>query len=317
MSSIPTQRLGTTGPIVSRIGLGCMGLSGGATPDNLTDEIIARGIEAFRAALAAGITLYDHADIYGRTACEMVFKHCLNAVDGVRERIVIATKCGIRGGYYDLSTDYILKSLEGSLSRLGIDYVDVYQMHRPDPLAHPRDTAKALKRLLDEGLVKHIAVSNYFPEQLRALETYLDSRCIISNQISLSLARLEPFYEGELPWLGSGILDYCMSKEITPLAYSPVGKGWLTGQKPIPDDHPNKVALENTVTELRKIATDKRATPGQIALAWLLAHPAGIIPLVGSNNPEHIADGARAATITLTREEWYALWRAARGKGVM
>lgn len=317
MSDIPVQKVGVNGPIVSRLGLGCMGMSSGAGPQELTDELIERGLGAFKAALDAGITLFDHADIYGRSAAEMVFKSCLESVKGVRERIVIATKCGIRPGYYELESDYILKSIEGSLTRMGISYVDIYQMHRPDPFTHPRETAKGLKSVVERGLVKHVGVSNYFPEQIRALETYLDGMPLVSNQISISLTRLEPIYEGEPPWLGSGVLDYAMARGITPLAYSPLGRGWLSGTREIPDDRPDKPVLEAIVAELKEQAAQKKATPTQVALAWLMAHPSGIIPLVGSNNAEHVAEAAGAASLTMTREEWYRLWTAARGKRVM
>jgi predicted oxidoreductase len=291
-----------------------MGMAGTWNPAEVDSAKIDAAVAAFKAALDAGINFFDHADIYGGTACESIFKNCLAAVPGAREKIVIATKCGIRSGFYELDADYIRRSIDGSLNRMGLDYVDIYQMHRPDPFTHPRETAKGLKAVLAEGLVKHIGVSNYFPEQIRALQAYLDGAELISNQISISLGRLEPIYEGELPWLGSGILDFQMSQDITPLAYSPLWKGWLSGKRDVPADQP---ALAATVAELKVQAEAKNATSGQVALAWLLAHPAGIIPLIGSNNPAHIAEGAGAVNVPMPRQDWYKLWTAARGKGVM
>jgi len=317
MSSIPLQKVGVDGPTVSRIALGCMGISSGATPENLTQDKIDTAIRAFKAALEAGITVFDHADIYGRTASEIVFKSCLQAVPGVREKITIATKCGIRHGFYELDADYILRSIEGSLTRMGLDYIDIYQMHRPDPFAHPRETAKGLKAVVERGLARHVGVSNYFPEQIRALEAYLDGLPIVSNQISISLTRLEPIYEGELPWLGSGVLDFAMARGITPLAYSPLGRGWLSGTRDIPADNHQKEVLHSVLAELRAQAKEKNATPTQVALAWLLAHPAGIIPLVGSNDAAHIAEAAGASDVAMSRQDWYKLWTAARGKPVM
>jgi predicted oxidoreductase len=190
-------------------------------------------------------------------------------------------------------------------------------MHRPDPFTHPRETAKGLKAVLASGKVKHIAVSNYFPEQTRALQAYLDGHPLVSNQISISLSRLEPIYEGELPWLGSGVLDFCMAHEITPLAYSPLGKGWLSGKREVPEDHPSRDILVATIDELKTQAEAKGATPGQVANAWLLSHPSGIIPLVGSNTPDHIREAAGSVNVPMPREDWYRLWKAARGKGVM
>ena len=136
--TLPTCRLGKTGPEVTRIALGCMGMAGTWNPAEVDDAKVEAAVAAYKAALDAGITFYDHADIYGGTACESIFKTCLEAVPGSREKIVIATKCGIRRGFYQLDADYIQSSLEGSLTRMGLDYVDIYQMHRPDPFTHPR-----------------------------------------------------------------------------------------------------------------------------------------------------------------------------------
>lgn len=301
MTQLPTQQLGQTGPVVTRIALGCMGMAGTWNPAEVDDTRIAAAIAAYKAALDAGINFFDHADIYGGTACESIFKNCLEAVPGSRKKIVIATKCGIRSGFYQLDADYIRRSIESSLTRMGIDYVDIYQMHRPDPFTHPRETAKGLKAVLSSGLAKHIAVSNY-------------GAPIVSNQISMSLGRLEPIYEGELPWLGSGILDFLMAHDISPLAYSPLWKGWLSGKREVPDDQP---ILAATVAELKAQAEAKNATPTQVAGAWLLAHPSGIVPLIGSNNPEHIKEAVGAVNVPMPREDWYKLWKAARGKGVM
>src|SRR5437764_5477766 len=134
-SAMPTQPLGPEGVPLSRICLGCMGLAGTWNPAEVGPENRRRAIAAFEAALEMGITFFDHADIYGGTACESIFKDCLAAVPGARERIHIATQVGIRSGYYDHSPDHIRKSIWGSLDRMGIEYVDLYQLHRPDPLS--------------------------------------------------------------------------------------------------------------------------------------------------------------------------------------
>ncbi len=131
------------------------------------------------------------------TACEAIFKDCLAAAPGARKRITIATKVGIRHpyGYYDHSPGYVRKSVEASLSRMGIDYVDLYQLHRPDPLGHPSETAAVLDDLVDRGLVRAVGVSNCYPHQVLSLKRYLRAP-IVSNQISVSLLRLDPIYEG-------------------------------------------------------------------------------------------------------------------------
>jgi len=317
-----TQPFGPDLVPVSRIGLGCMGLAGTWNPAEVGDEHRRRAIAAFEAALEAGITFYDHADIYGGGACEAIFKDCLAAVPGSRNKIFIATKVGIRQGYYDHSPEYIRQSLHNSMERLGVEYVDLYQLHRPDPLSHPAQTAAVLDELVTAGLVKYIGVSNYYPHQVAALRQYLNAP-IVANQISLSLLRLDPIYEGaagapgSVAGIGDGVLDQCKQLAITPLAYSPLGSGWLSGRREVPADHPNRATIERTLSMLRELGPAYNdATPAQLALAWLLAHPAQIIPLVGSNNPEHIREAVGAANINLSRVDWYKLWVAARGERV-
>ncbi|HWE63150.1 MAG TPA: aldo/keto reductase, partial [Chloroflexota bacterium] len=283
MAALPTQAVGRDGPRVSRIALGCMSLSGVRNPAELDADHRRRAIAAFEAALEAGITLFDHADIYGGGSCEAVFKDCLRAVPGVRERIVIATKGGIRQGHYNLSAPYLMECVERSLQRMGIEYIDLYQLHRPDPLTHPAETAGALNTLLRRGVIRAVGVSNYYPEQVRALQRYLDAP-LRSNQLEISLVRLDPIYEG---WDGGdGTLDQCMALGMTPLAWSPLGKAALTGSPPGTANQ----SLNRIGAELVGQAERYHATAAQIALAWLLAHPAGIVPLVGSANPEHIRE---------------------------
>jgi predicted oxidoreductase len=317
---IPTQPFGPKQVPVSRIALGCMGLAGTWNPAEVGPAQRKRAIAAFEASLDAGITFYDHADIYGATACESIFKDCLAAVPGARERIFIATKFGIRDGYYDHSPEHIRNSIRGSLDRMGIDYVDLYQVHRPDPLADPRVTAEALDALVDEGLVRFIGVSNYYPHQTLALRRHLRAP-IVSNQLSISLLRLASLYEGfagatsEGP--GDGVLDQCATLGITPLAYSPLGSGWLSGRKSPPPDDPQRDAIERTLAALRDMSgAYDGATPAQLAIGWLLRHPAGIIPVVGSNDPNHIHEAAAAAKIQLSRTDWHTLWVAARGEAL-
>ncbi len=219
---MPTQLLGADGPPVSRIALGCMGLTGTWNPADMTETHVHRAVAVFEAAMEVGITFYDHADIYGGGTCEDVFKDCLRAVPGSRERIVIATKCGIRQGHYNLSYAYIQEAIDRSLKRLGVEYIDLYQLHRPDPFTHASETARALNELVRQGKVRTIGVSNYYPEQVRALQRYLDMP-IRSNQFQVSLRHLPPIYD-------DGTLDQCEALQMTPLAYSPLGGGVLSGK---------------------------------------------------------------------------------------
>lgn len=292
------------------VALGCMGLTGTWDPAEMNAGREQRAVAAFEAALAAGITLYDHADIYGGGTCEAVFKACLQAVPGAREEIQIATKGGIRSGHYNLSAPYLRECIERSLSRMGIEYIDIYQVHRPDPFTHPAETAHALNAALREEKILSVGVSNYYPEQVRALQRYLDAP-IVSNQIAISLERLDPIYEGldsGKGRAGDGTLDQCMALGMTPLAYSPLGGGALARGEA-------KTERGQKVQEqLKAFAGKYERTPTQIALGWLLSHPSGILPLVGSANPEHIREAAAAADLRLEREDWFTLWTTAWGR---
>jgi predicted oxidoreductase len=298
------------------IALGCMGLTGTWNPREMNAEREKRAIDAFEAAFQAGITLYDHADIYGGGTCEDVFKKCLQAIPGAREKIVIATKGGIRSGHYNLSANYLEECIERSLRRMGIDAIDLYQLHRPDPLTHPRETASALNKALKSQKILAVGVSNYYPEQVRALQGYLDAP-LVSNQIRFSLYHLDPLYEGwptntenTISQTGDGVLDQCMALNMTPLAYSPLGGGGIARGK---EENEKQTAIQD---KLKALGGKYNRTPVQIALAWLLTHPAGVIPLVGSANPAHIAEAVQAVNLRLEREDWYALWTAAWGRKV-
>jgi predicted oxidoreductase len=309
------QNLGSSTVEVSRVALGCMKMAPRLSPDEpLSPQTTNEAIIAFEAALSNGITFFDHADIYGGGACERVFKEVLLALPGVRDQITIATKCGIRGEFYELSQRYIEYAVYQSLDRLGIQYIDLYQLHRPDPLTHPQETASALKKLVADGVVRHVGVSNYYPEQVRALEQYLDGLPLLSNQISISLLRLDPIYEG---WDGGdGVLDQCLALGLTPLAYSPLGGSVLSKVDPISAENPRRTVIDAVRAEMAALGQKYDATPGQVAIAWLLKHPAGIVPVVGSNNPEHIAEACGAVNIDLSHEDWYRIWTAAWGRHV-
>ncbi len=297
-----------------------MGMSGTWNASDLTPAREKKAIEAFEAALIAGITLFDHADIYGAGTCETVFKSCLDAHPDARENIQILGKGGIRSGHFNLTSDYLRTALEDSLRRLGVEYLDLYQMHRPDMLAHPRDTAQFLNEAMKSQKIKAIGVSNYFPEQIRALQMYLDSP-IVSNQFEINALRLVPFYQG---WMvpeyggysggvgtvGDGLLDVCMAQGITPLAYAPLARSVLSKSD-------SSDGREKDVQDvLGELALKHDATRGQIALAWLRTHPSGIIPVVGSNNPAHIFEAAQKSELRLSHEEWYRVFTASWGRNL-
>lgn len=306
---LPTTPIGPDGVKVSALGLGCMGLAGTWNPAEFTPEHQRRGILALETAVEEGITLFDHADIYGRTLSESVFGHFLASNRSLRDSLFIASKCGILFAdeegpqRYNLSAAYIIDSVEHSLQRLQIDQLDLLQLHRPDPFTHPRETASALNQLVREERVRYVGVSNYLPAQVTALQAYLDVP-IVSTQPSISLWNLEA--------LQNGVLDQSTEQEIRPLAYSPLGGGVLANFAALDRhaDDPRAGTLRQTFHAL----TEKyNTTPAGLSLAWLMHHPARIIPLLGSNRPENIREGVQACQISLTREDWYTLWVAARG----
>ena len=221
------QTLGTSALSVSRLAYGCMRISGTWNPDHLTDELKTRGKEALYAAYEAGYTLFDHADIYGRGTCESIHGELLKESPDLRDQTVIATKCGIRfhgdpnpdsPHRFDFSADYIVQSCEQSLKRLGVDSIDLYQLHRPDFLMNPAEVAEAFAKLHKAGKVQVFGVSNFSPSQLNLLQTAMADPLVV-NQVEIHLGRLACFEDGTL--------DQCLQHRITPLAWSPLGGGWL------------------------------------------------------------------------------------------
>lgn len=293
------RRLGCSDLESSVIAYGCMRLAGGGT------DARGRAFAALDAALDAGINHFDHADIYGGGAAEALFGEWLGARPGLRDRLILTSKCGVRREgdpaahspkRYDLSAGWIRSSVEASLERLRCDRLDLFLLHRPDWLADPVQIADTCHRLHAEGRVRWFGVSNFSPAQVELLA----ARCelpLIVNQVELSLA--------ETRALDDGTLDQCQRLAMTPMAWSP-----LRGALPAQD------AAAALNKELEAQAARFGCTPAAIALAWLLAHPAGIVPVVGSTSPARIAAAARAAELDYGREDWYRLLEAQRGSRV-
>lgn len=309
-----TQPLGKSDLISSRLSFGNMRCVDTWTPADATPERRAKGVKAHIAALEAGYTLFDTADIYCRGVCEQVLGQTLREVRGMREKILVATKCGIRFGgdptpaaphRYDFSAEHILWSCDNSLKNLGIETIDLYMLHRPDLLMNPLEVAKAFDKLRSAGKVRHFGVSNFMPSFVSALAAYCPFPLAV-NQVEIHLGRLDCFIDGTL--------DQCIEKQITPLSWSPLAGGWLGAGRSIKADDPNKEKKEKVHEALDQTAGEHGVSRTVIALAWLLKHPSKIIPIVGSNNPENIRDAARADDVELSREQWYRILLAARGK---
>lgn len=310
METIP---LGRNAVPVSRLAYGCWRILGheGAEP-NAGREVAAK--QAVVAAYEAGFTFFDHADVYADGAAETVFGTVLKSISGMRERVVVTTKCGIRrkgvphreSPYrYDFSAEHIVTSCEQSLKRLGVETIDVYQLHRPDYLMDPAEVAGAFARLRQQGKVKEFGVSNFRPPQLALLQQACGFPLLV-HQVEISLARLDA--------LEDGTLDQCLAEGVTPLAWGPLGGGRLADMLPIDinsPDHARRIGLRET---LDNIARDHGVSRTLIALAWLLKHPARIVPIIGTAKPERIREASQAGRVQLSRDEWYRLLEAARGE---
>ena len=297
MKTIP---LGKSGLQVPTIAVGCMRMK------SLNPAEAERFVGT---ALELGMHFFDHADIYGDGACEKIFAR---AYTGPREKIILQSKCGIRKGHYDFSKEHILSSVDGILARLNTDYLDVLLLHRPDALVEPEEVAEAFDALQASGKVKHFGVSNHNPGQMQLLQKYV-KQPLAANQLQMSVAHASLVTRGTHVNMlddgavdrDGGALDFCRLHDITVQPWSPFQHGFFRG--PFIGDR-NFKELNTKLDELaQKYAADSTA----IALAWLLRHPAKLQPVIGTMNLGRLASCAKAAEITLTREEWYALWLAA------
>jgi predicted oxidoreductase len=303
---------------------GCMGLGGAWSDAPLTTEDVDVAERAVRAALDIGITWFDQADIYRNGKSEEALGQVLARDPGLRDRVRIQTKCGIRLGengleaYYDLSKASILERVHGSLERLGMDHVDVLLLHRPDPLMEPDEIAAAFAELRSAGKVGAFGVSNMSASQMEFLRAVLDEPLVV-NQLEMSLRKRDWVEAGVLvnhpDGVGTsfpeGTIEYCRAHDVRLQAWGALAQGVYSGAVPA-DRSP---AEERTAMLVSTMAREKETTPEAIVLGWLLRHPAGIEPVVGSADPGRIlacGDAARQAE-AMTRPEWYSLYTAARG----
>ncbi len=253
------------------------------------------------AALTAGINFLDTADIYGQGfgAAEALLGRVFARAPSLRQGVVLATKGGIQPGVpYNSSANYLVAACEASLKRLGVERVELYQIHRPDSLAHPAEVAQAFDKLRAAGKIAEAGVSNYTPPQVAALSAHLPF-ALASTQPEFSALAIAP--------VSDGVLDQAMQIGMGVLAWSPLGGGRLAGQT----DDPRVGAV---ATALDAIATRQGVSRASVAYAWIMAHPSGAIPIVGSQQPERIAQSVEALKVTLSRAEWYAVLTASRGE---
>ena len=302
---VPRHRLAAHGPEFSRLAYGTWRLLNDATPPT-PQSVLAR----LQRCADLGITTLDTAEIYGKYQVEEELGAALALDKGLRQRLEIVTKAGIyvpnafhparKVSYYDATGARLIKSLEKSLRFLGVDHVELLLVHRPDWLTHPDETAEGLNRLLKDGKIRSAGVSNYNVHQFDALNARMDQP-LVTNQVEFSLLRMDPIFDG--------VLDQCIRLGIAPMAWSPLGGGRL-----VRADDEAGARVQQAVAEIAE--RHGGATVDQVAYAWIMAHPSRPMPIIGSNQVERIERAAKAATIQLTREDWYALWTAARGKRI-
>ncbi|MFM7423524.1 MAG: aldo/keto reductase family oxidoreductase [Elainella sp.] len=261
-------------------------------------------LDLIQRCISWGITTFDHADLYGDYTCEGLFGDALKLDPALRSQIQLVSKCGIklvspnrpehRLKQYDTSREHILKSVDHSLQALQTDYLDLLLIHRPDPLMDADQVAETFSQLRQSGKVRQFGVSNFSPSQFDLLASRLDFP-LVTNQIEISVIHLNAFTDGTL--------DHCQRLRIAPMAWSPLGGGRLFGDSP-----PTRLQQA-----LSKVAHQLDATNDQVALAWLLAHPARIIPILGTGSLTRIESATQAEQLTLTREQWFTIWTASTG----
>lgn len=322
MSMMPLEKREITN---SCLVYGCMGLGGEWNVDQLTKEDYITAQKAVEAALENNITMFDHADIYKHGRSETVFGRLLKEDPGLRKKLVLQSKCGIRfsegevPNRYDFSEKHILSSVDGILERLETDYLDILLLHRPDPLMEPEEVAAAFSKLRESGKVKHFGVSNMNAAQIKLLQAYCDEPLIV-NQLEMSLNRLDWVEHGVLVNqkegasvnFSDGMVEHCRLENIQLQAWAPLAYGMYSGME-AKDTTKAILATKKAVNEL----AEKKGTAAEaIVLGWLMRHPAKVQPVIGTVNPGRIkncAEAVKQAEI-MTREEWYTLYTASRGK---
>jgi len=299
-----TIELGKSGLKVPVIAVGCMRLV----------DVDKPAAEAFiKTALDIGANFFDHADIYGAGECETIFAEVTGMNSSIREKMILQSKCGIvPGKMYDFSKSHILASVDGILSRLRTDYLDVLLLHRPDALVEPEEVTEALDILKNNGKVRNFGVSNLDPYFIELLRSSLNQP-IVTNQLQLSLTNASLISQDlNMNVLNqhavdrdNGVLNFCRINKITVQAWSPFQYGEMEGAFLGNDKFPE---LNKKIEEM---ASDYGVSATTIAIAWILRHPARIQPVIGTMTIDRLLDSVKAAEITLSREDWYGLYLAA------
>lgn len=267
-------------------------------------------IELIEQSLQLGITTFDHADVYGDFSCEKIFGEALKVQPSIRKNIQIVSKCGIQIvsekrpanqiKYFEINSEYVLSSVNQSLQNLHTDYIDLYLLHRPDFLMDTDSVANTLIELKKSGKVLNFGVSNFFVSQVEKLRSRLNFSLVV-NQLNISVLNTNHFFDGTL--------DQCETLKIIPMAYQTLGGGKL-----LSDTSDNIESIRQVLTEIGNSIGNY--TPEQIATAWLLKHPSGIVPIIGSLDIQRIEKIATSKEIELSQQQWYKILEASTGKEV-
>lgn len=313
---------------VSRLIAGCMGLGGGWAKERPSDAELLKQADTFISAnLDLGIDFFDHADIYAQGRAEEFFGRALAQRPGLRQSIVLQTKCGIRWKddppgtpqRFDFSKEWILKAVDASLKRLHTDYVDILLLHRPDILWQGEEIAEAFSALKRTGKVRYFGVSNQNRFQIEYLQHFLDAP-LVADQVQMSLLHYQFAEVGisfnqrtnDYPQGWEGLMEYCRLNGVSLQAWSPVDRGVLVSAQ----RDTLGAEEQHTAQVLASMASEYGVAPEALQLAWLLRHPARIQPVLGTTRPDRLATYATALDVVLSREDWYELFEAARGRSM-
>lgn len=296
--------IGETNWQASAVALGIMRMN------SLTPDKAAKAIDT---AYDSGINYIDSADIYGDGDSEKVFGEALKKTAVKREDLYIQSKGGIISGQrYDFSKQHLIDAVDGSLKRLGVDYLDSFLLHRPDPLMELDEVAEAFDELQKDGKVRHFGVSNFNPQQYQLVQESVDQRLMI-NQLQFRIMHTGMIDFGMHTNMtdprsinhDGGIIEFSRRMGVTIQAWSPFQYGMFAGTFINNDKFPE------LNQKLQELADKYKVSKNAIATAWILRHPANIQVIIGTMNPEHIADSAKGGDIDLTKQEWYDIYFAA------
>lgn len=299
-----------------------MGLGGGWNNNDLSAEDIKQANQVVDTALDAGISIFDHADIYTFGKAEQAFGQVLKQRPELRQQMVIQSKCGIRFDdqcgpkRYDFSNQWIEQSVDNILQRLGIEQIDILMLHRPDALMDPQEVATTFDRLQASGKVVQFGVSNMQHHQISLLQSAL-SQPLVCNQVELSLSKLSwldqaisgKYSDQGANDIAAGTIEYCRANKVQLQSWGSLSQGLFSGR----DVSNETQCVQQTAQMVASLAAEYQVSKEAIVLAWLMRHPANIQPVIGTTNLERIKACAQAQHVELTRAQWYALYVSARG----